>query len=63
MKQLILTQFPWPWLPSMALLIFFIFFVGLITIVTLRSRAGVYVQPSHLPLEEGTKDEGGLRHG
>lgn len=55
MKQEILTRFPWPWLPSLALLIFFIFFVGLVARLMLKSRKPILVRASRLPLEEAEK--------
>jgi hypothetical protein len=53
MKQEILTRFPWPWLPSMALLIFFVFFLGLIVRLTMKSHAPVLQRAQTLPLEDG----------
>lgn len=53
MKQEILSKFPWPWLPTAALLIFFIFFVGLIIRVSLKSRKPVFEAAETLPLHDG----------
>ena len=53
MKQQILTQFPWPWLPAAALLIFFVFFVLMIVRLLLESQKPVQLRASHLALEEG----------
>jgi cbb3-type cytochrome oxidase subunit 3 len=57
MSQEILTRFPWPWLPTLALLIFFIFFVGLIIRVSLRSRCEIFNSAGQLPLQDGEKYE------
>ncbi len=57
MKQEILTRFPWPWLPSLALLIFFIFFIGLIAQLMMTSRQPLLARQSKLPLEEAEKHE------
>lgn len=57
MKQEILTRFPWPWLPSMALLIFFVFFIGLIVQLMIKSRQPLLARASRLPLEEAEKYE------
>jgi len=54
MKQYILTQFPWPWLPAIALVIFVTFFVGVVILTGLRSRRHLYEAAALLPLEEGT---------
>lgn len=59
MKQYILTQFPWPWLPAAALVIFFTFFVGLLIVTSLKSRRLVYESVAKLPLEEGTLHQEG----
>ena len=53
MSQYVLTKFPWPVLPSIALVLFFGFFVILIGIVSARSRRPIYDQASLLPLEDG----------
>lgn len=55
MKQEILTQFPWPVLPVIALVIFFTFFVLQLIRVSLKSQIPVFVDASKLPLEEGEK--------
>lgn len=55
MKQEILTLFPWPWLPTTALLIFFIFFVGLIVSVCLKSQQPIFAKAECLPLQDGDK--------
>ena len=55
MKQLILTQFPWPWLPTLALVIFFTFFVGVIFISRLKSRQAIFNAASFLPLQDGIR--------
>lgn len=57
MKQEILSQFPWPWLPATAMLIFFAFFVGQIISVSLKSRRHVYSAAQQLPLEDGKQQE------
>ena len=53
MKQEVLTRFPWPWLPSLALLIFFIFFLGLIVRLTMKSQVPTLNRAERLPLEDG----------
>ncbi len=57
MKQLILTQFPWPWLSTLALMIFFVFFIGLIVRVNQKSRAPIFKESEVLPLSDGEKYE------
>ena len=57
MKQEILTQFPWPWIPILGLIIFFTFFVGLLVRVSLRSRQHIFQSAEILPLEDGVKHE------
>lgn len=56
MKQLILSKFPWPVLPTIALVIFFVFFVALFVITHVRSRTPLYARASALPLEEGNQE-------
>ncbi|MES2856092.1 MAG: hypothetical protein V4692_09525 [Bdellovibrionota bacterium] len=53
MKQLVLSQFPWPVLPTAALILFFVFFIGLFVVTHLRARTPIYKLASALPLEEG----------
>lgn len=55
MKQVILTKFPWPVLPMIALCIFFAFFVLLLIRVSMKSQRPVFAKASELPLEEGEK--------
>lgn len=55
MKQEILTQFPYPWLPSLGLLIFFFFFVGLLISVGMKSRHQTFARAESLPLHDGEK--------
>lgn len=57
MKQLILTQFPWPVLPMIALLIFFTFFVLLLVRISMRSQKLVFAEAETLPFKEGEKYE------
>lgn len=57
MKQQILTQFPWPWLPTIALVIFFTFFVLLIVNVCLKSNRKIFTAAEGLPLNDGDKHE------
>jgi cbb3-type cytochrome oxidase subunit 3 len=52
MKQLILTQFPWPWLTAVALMIFFTFFVALLVRVSRRSALPAFQAAANLPLED-----------
>lgn len=51
MKQVALTQFPWPELSIVPLMIFFIFFVGVIVWVSLDKNKRKFEQVSLLPLE------------
>jgi cbb3-type cytochrome oxidase subunit 3 len=51
MKQEALTQFPWPELALVPLIIFFIFFVGVIVWVNLKANKEKFGQVSLLPLE------------
>ncbi len=55
MKQEILIQFPWPWLPTLALMIFFVFFVALIIRVGMKSRQHIFTAAESLPLQDGEK--------
>lgn len=55
MKQEILTQFPWPWLPTLALMIFVTFFIGLLINVSLKSRRPIFDAAETLPLQEAKK--------
>lgn len=57
MKQELLSYFPWPWLPSLALLIFFTVFVGLIIRVSLKSQRVMFTEAERLPLQDGEKYE------
>jgi lipopolysaccharide/colanic/teichoic acid biosynthesis glycosyltransferase len=57
MKQEILTQFPWPVLPMIALVIFFTFFILLMIRVSLKSQQPVFDVAATLPLHEGEKYE------
>lgn len=57
MKQEILTQFPWPWLPSLGLLIFFVFFLALLIVVCLDSQKPVFQAAENLPLQDGERHE------
>lgn len=57
MKQEILTRFPWPWLPTLGLLIFFIFFIALIFRVYTSSRREFFLVAESLPLDDGEKHE------
>jgi len=56
MKQSILSQFPWPWLPAIALVIFFALFVGLLAITGLKTRQTAFAAASRLPMDDGTPD-------
>ncbi len=57
MKQEILTRFPWPWLPSIALLIFFVFFLGLLVRLSMKSQVSALNRAERLPLEDGEFNE------
>jgi cbb3-type cytochrome oxidase subunit 3 len=50
-KQLALTQFPWPELAMVPLVLFFIFFVGVLVWINLRSNREKFLSMSRLPLE------------
>lgn len=55
MKQEILIHFPWPWLSTLALMIFFTFFIGLVARLTMKSRRRVFALAERLPLSDGDK--------
>ena len=55
MKQEILSLFPWPWLSTTALIIFFSFFVLLLLRVNMRSTQKVYKKMELLPLTDGER--------
>jgi len=55
MKQEILTQFPWPWLPTLALMIFVTFFIGLLINVSMKSRRKFFDAAATLPLQDAQK--------
>jgi cbb3-type cytochrome oxidase subunit 3 len=60
-KQQILTQFPWMGLSSLALVIFFSFFVALLVITNLKPQKKIQERASQLPLEEGEKESHHVR--
>jgi cbb3-type cytochrome oxidase subunit 3 len=55
MKQEILTQFPWPWMPIFAMMIFLSFFMVLIVRVSMKSRRHIFNSAENLPLHDGEK--------
>lgn len=55
MKQELLARFPWPWLPALALLIFFSFFMGLLIRLSLKSQQSPLTLAERLPFDEGEK--------
>ena len=55
MKQDILTRFPWPWLPTLALVIFFLFFIGLIIQVSRKNNRKLFSMAEVLPLHDGER--------
>ena len=57
MKQLILTQFPWPWLSVLGLVLFFSFFIALLIFVSLNSNQPIFRAAEKLPLNEGERHE------
>ncbi len=57
MKQEVLSLFPWPWLSSLALLIFFSLFVTILLRVNLKSRRIQLNLAANLPLDDGEKNE------
>lgn len=57
MKQMILTQFPWMWLSSMGLVIFFTFFVILIFRLNTQNQKQLHQFAQELPLQDGEKYE------
>lgn len=57
MKQEVLSLFPWPWLPSLALLIFFSLFVTILLRVNLKSRRIQLNLAANLPLDDGEKND------
>jgi|GEM_PF-4897689 len=62
MMQQILTKFPFLHLSTIALMIFFLFFVALLVIVNTKSQKQIQKRASALPLEDGIRFEG-TRHG
>lgn len=64
MMQSVLTQFPWLSLSSVALLIFFLFFVALLIIVNLKPQKTIFRRASMLPLDEPTlvTEDSHVRH-
>lgn len=57
MKSLVLAQFPMTWLTVSALLLFFVFFCGMVANVMSRKRDQEFTDASRLPLEEGHRHE------
>ena len=51
MKQLALTQFPWPELALVPLVMFFVFFSAVLVWVFMKSNAEKFGRLSRLPLE------------
>lgn len=51
MKQMALTQFPWPELTLVPLILFFVFFVAVVIWVNLRANKSRFAHMSQLPLE------------
>lgn len=58
MKQEILQHFPWPWLPSVALLIFFSFFIIMIFRLLMKSRQSLLQRAARLPLDDAEEYRG-----
>ena len=54
MKSLVLSQWNFPLLPTMALMIFFLLFVGVIWWVNRNENKEIYKKLEQLPLEEGS---------
>lgn len=52
-----LSRFPLPWMPTLAMMIFFALFVLLIVRVSLKRRQPILRAAAALPLEEGEKYE------
>ncbi|MES3036952.1 MAG: hypothetical protein V4736_03515 [Bdellovibrionota bacterium] len=57
MKQEVLTQFPWPVLPTAALLLFFIFFLSLLFILSTQGYKELAKANSRIPLDDGDYHE------
>jgi cbb3-type cytochrome oxidase subunit 3 len=57
MKQEALTQFPLPVLPTIGLLIFFVFFVGMLIYISRRTNKLLFQQTADLPLVDGISVE------
>jgi len=55
MTQDILARFPWPWLISIALIIFLGLFVGLVVRLGMKSRSELFASAQNLPLQDGEK--------
>ena len=49
----VVTKFPWPWLPTTALIIFFTLFILLLFRLSQKHRQPILNATAHLPLEEG----------
>jgi cbb3-type cytochrome oxidase subunit 3 len=57
MKQEVLTQFPHPLLPTLAMLLFFAFFVGLLIFIIRRKNISLFQSAASLPLSDGELEE------
>ncbi len=57
MKSEVLSNFTFTLLPTMALVLFFVMFTGVVIWVYRKSSGKVYGEASNLPLNEGDKDE------
>ena len=55
MMQTIVTQFPWLNLSTLALLIFFTFFIVLVVITGLNSQRAIQNEASLVPLNDETE--------
>jgi cbb3-type cytochrome oxidase subunit 3 len=55
MTKDILVHFPWPWLTSIALVMFLCLFVGLVVRLSMKSRSELFASAQNLPLQDGEK--------
>ncbi len=55
MKSEIMRLFPWPWLSTIALMIFFTFFVVMVVLVFAKATRHLIEEGQVLPLNDGEK--------
>ena len=57
MKQVVLSQFNYPWLPTIGMIIFIIIFIGVLYFALHKDNAGHFSKASSMPLNDGEKHE------